>query len=235
LTLIAGLATLILLWWLAKTYSRLNPAFVAKNVRRAGGVAALGAAAFLAFRGRIDMAIPLGGFGAWLLGIQGLSLPGFGSATTTPGAKSRVRSAMLEMILDHDTGALNGRVLAGPFEGRELDSLGDQDLAQLASLCQQADPDGSRLLDAYLDRRFPGRSKTAQGDADAGNAARRDTGAMSKQEAYDVLGLPAGADEDAIRNAHRALMKKLHPDQGGSTYLATRVNQAKDVLLNRHR
>ena len=166
--LIAGLATLILIWWLVKAYLKMNPAFAAKNMRRAGGVAALGAAAFLAFRGRIDMAIPLGGFGAWLLGIQGLSLPGFGSATTTPGAKSRVRSAMLEMILDHDTGALNGRVLAGPFEGRELDSLGDQELAQLASLCQQSDPDGSRLLDAYLDRRFPGRSKTAQGDADTG-------------------------------------------------------------------
>jgi len=118
---------------------------------------------------------------------------------------------------------------------RTLDDLDEAALASLATLCRQADPDGLRLLEAYLDRRFPGRRETAQEDAHPGPSPRAPAGAMTEQEAYEVLGLPAGAGEDEVRRAHRALMKKLHPDQGGSTYLATRVNQAKDVLLNRHR
>jgi hypothetical protein len=238
-TLILGMVSLGLMWWLLKSYTKANPTKLALWARQAGGVAALGVAALLLFRGRIDAAIPLGGVGAWLLGLRGFGVPGFSQRTQpTPGAQSRVRSAVLEMALDHDTGALKGRVLAGPFEGRGLDELGEAELAQVAALCQASDPDGLRLLEAYLDRRFPRWREAAEGDGDAGASHTADTGrsgGMTQQEAYEVLGLRAGAGEEEIRSAHRTLMKKLHPDQGGSTYLATRVNQAKDVLLGRHR
>lgn len=235
MTLLAGLAAVILIWWLLRSYSKANPTLMARNLKRIGGVAALGAAAFLLFRGRVDAAIPVGFLGAYLLDLQGFSMPGWGQRTRgSPGMRSRVRSALIEMELDHDTGALTGVVLAGAFEGRALDSLAEADLADLAAQCRASDPEGERLLEAYVDRRFPGRRKAADADADARAAPQRGN-ALSEQEAYEILGLQPGAGEEDIRRAHRALMKKLHPDHGGSTYLATRVNQAKDVLLNRHR
>ncbi len=239
MTFIMGVVGVALLWWLLKSYTKANPKFLAPVFRKAGGVALLAAAAFLALRGRLDAALFIGPFGAMLLGVRGFSIPGFGQRTTaTPGQQSRVRSALIEMVLDHDTGDLSGRVLAGPLEGRELDSLGRADLASLARMCGDSDPDGMRLLEAYLDRRFPGWRETAEANGDAG-AGRQESpfkpAALTEQEAYEVLGLAPGASADDIRTAHRSLMKKLHPDQGGSTYLATRVNLAKDVLLSRHR
>ena len=105
-------------------------------------------------------------------------------------------------------------------------------IQQLHEACRASDPDGVRLLEAYLDRRFPGWREHAERDADP-RPGPASASVMTKEEAYQVLGLEPGAGEEAIRAAHRTLMKKLHPDQGGSTYLAARVNQAKDILLRR--
>ncbi|MGD0432196.1 MAG: DnaJ domain-containing protein [Acetobacteraceae bacterium] len=60
---------------------------------------------------------------------------------------------------------------------------------------------------------------------------RRQSSTMTRAEAYEVLGLKPGANDDEIHSAHRRLMRMGHPDTGGSDWLASRINQARDVLL----
>jgi DnaJ-domain-containing protein 1 len=96
------------------------------------------------------------------------------------------------------------------------------------------DAESVSLLESYLDRRFPAWRQDAQGNATGGQRRAAASGKMTDEEAYQILGLQPGAGRADIGRAHRALMKKLHPDQGGSTYLAARVNEAKDTLLRTH-
>jgi hypothetical protein len=236
MTLIYGIAAVAVVWWLSKQFANANPAVLARALKVVGGILAFGGAGVMALRGRIDMVLMLGTLGAWLLGWSAFQLPWMrGRQARTPGSVSRVRSAMIEMELDHDTGAMNGSVLTGAFAGRRLDDLDPAALRHLHEECRASDPDGVRLLEAYLDRRFAAWREDAQAHGDPGASAQPKAGAMTEQEAYEILGLQPGAGVDDIRRAHRTLMKRLHPDQGGSTYLAARVNLAKDVLLSRHR
>lgn len=236
MTALAGLVLAALAWWLLKSAAAANPKALAAFVPRAGGLLALAAGLLLMLRGRLDMALLLGGAGAWLLGREWWPFPAlFGRAPKPAGRVSRVRSALIEMEFDPASGGISGSVLAGPFFGRRLDDLTAPELVQLEAVCRSEDPDGNRLLQAYMDRRFAGRREHAERDPHARARPDPQRGAMTQEEAYQVLGLEPGAQPEAIRRAHRNLMKKLHPDQGGSTYLASRVNQAKDVLLHRHR
>ncbi len=154
-------------------------------------------------------------------------------ASPTPGKRSHVRTAALEMELDHDTGELDGVVLAGRFDGKPLGDLSELELYEL--LAELADDGESRqLLETYLDGRLPLWRDHAQTDVGGGETRPPASGPMSKQEAYQVLGLEAGASAADIRKAHRRLMQRLHPDLGGSSFLAARINEAKDVLLSGH-
>ncbi len=203
-------------------------------------MAALATAAFVGVRGELAVAIPLGIFGAGLLGWAPFgttafnNLGGFFSGLNTQrsaGQSSQVRSQFLEMTLDHDSGMLAGRIVAGPHAGHSLD---EYDLPQLAAMMPGFDAESVALLESYLDRRFPAWRENAQRDAAGGQRRPPPSGKMTTEEAYQILGLQPGAGRDEIGRAHRALMKKLHPDQGGSTYLAARVNEAKDTLLRTH-
>lgn len=237
MSLLYGVAVLILIWWLSKLFASANPKMLAKAVKTGGGVLSLGVAALLMLRGRLDMAMLIGGVGTWLLGWSavgpgGIRWPWDGAkAATTPGARSNVNSAWLAMELDHDSGAMIGSVRQGAFAGRQLDSLAMPEIMTLLRELLAQDEDGARLLEAYLDRRTPGWREDADRHRDTGQGSAARTGAMSQQEAYEILGLQPGASEQTVREAHRALMKRIHPDAGGSGWLAARVNQAKDVLL----
>ena len=228
-----GVVVLILLLWAANAFSKADPKQAARLLRLIGGGAALLFAGFLLLRGEIGVAIPIGAVGLGLLGWISLWPASLGGRTQkSPGQVSRVRSAFLEMELDLDTGAMRGQILAGRYEGVSLDTL---DMPTLVALLGDIDDDSRQLLMAYLDRREPRWREHAKYDATAGEGSRAaPSGKMTEEEAYQVLGLQPGASTEEIGRAHRSLMKKLHPDQGGSTYLAARVNQAKDVLL-RHR
>jgi len=229
-----GVVVLALVLVVLNAFTKTNPRTVAIVLKTAGGVGALGGAAVMFTRGRFELGVTLGIAGLSLLGWLPWSLPGFGARTRkSAGQVSRVRSAFVEMELDHDTGAMRGRILAGQHEGAELDAL---DLPTLTGFLTQIDEESRALLMAYLDRRQPSWRENVQGDAAAGpRGPPRASGKMTEEEAYQILGLQPGASAEEIGRAHRTLMKKLHPDQGGSTYLAARVNEAKDVLLRRHR
>ena len=232
---ILGVAVLILLLWAGNSFTKANPKQVASLLRKLGGALALIAAGFMVLRGEIAVAVPVGVFGFGLLGWSAGWTSPFGARTQkSTGQTSQVRTAFLDMQLDHDSGTMRGRVLAGRYEGVSLDAL---DMPALAGLFKEIDDDSRSLLAAYLDRRDAGWREHAQADAGAGSGwggpAR--SGKMTEQEAYQILGIQPGASAQDITRAHRTLMKKLHPDQGGTTYLAARVNEAKDVLLRRHR
>ncbi len=208
-------------------------------LRRAGGAIALILAVWLLIKGYYLFALPLGFFGYFALWRP----MGFGRPSDQQAENVRlasVRTALLEMSLDQATGALAGHVLAGTFTGRELGSLSRTELAQLWRECRAGEAQSRQLLEAYLDRRWPQwHSEMPRGTGSDGTGGNGQQGPatlrapMTRQEAFEVLGLPANAGLEDIKTAHRNLMKRLHPDQGGSNYLAAKINEAKDVLLGR--
>jgi hypothetical protein len=231
LYLILGMAALALGLLALRVFAQANPSNVARRLRIGAGSVSLLAASVLFMRGMAPIALPLGMFGSWL--IWGRTMPpwlgGGGNARRSPGQTSRIETDHLEMELDHDTGEMHGRILKGMFAGRDIATLSPADLGLLWQDCRHTDQQSAHLVEAYLDRIHPTwREDMARGESDM---SRGPDGRMTEDEALEILGLEPGADEDAIRRAHRELMLRLHPDRGGSTYLAAKINEAKDVAL----
>lgn len=230
---LVGLALLVLLLYGARSFVKADPKKLARYVRRYGGIGAIALAILMTVLGRGALAVPLFVIGSMLLG-RG-AFPGFpfpGSGRKSAGQASRVRTSMIEMELDHDSGEMDGTVLGGNFEGRPLSSLSLEEHLELWQEVATADANGAQLLEAYLDRVHEGwRDRAGAGGAKARAGAQQASGPMTVEEAYEILGLRPGAGKQEVRKAHRDLMKRLHPDHGGSTYLAAQINQAKDLLL----
>lgn len=235
-----GLVVLLLALMASKKFIVANPASMARHLRTGGGVLAIGVGGVLAYRGLATYGMWLAAIGAWLLFGRGLprGWPGGGAGNTGDSRVSRVTTDFLEVELEHDSGAMRGRVIKGFFRGRDLETLRPVEVAHLWSDCQFEDPQSAHILEAYLDRIHPTwRDDMAKGEAGkgAGTGPQDPSGrrVMTVEEARDILGVAADASEDDIRIAHKRLMLKLHPDRGGSHTLAAKVNEAKEVLLGR--
>lgn len=249
------------LFWFLRWFRRSPSHLVARRLRQSALWGGIGLVFFLALTGRLNplfaavaAAIPvvmrgvnlllmlpairqalrnlgLGGLAGGAGAAQGGALGGVGG-----GQRSSIRTRFLEMTLDHASGDLEGLVLEGEAQGQRLSALGLDQLLRLLERYRREDAQSAALLEAYLDRTQGNAWRQSDGD-NTGPGGRREGhqapsgGVMNREEALAVLGLAPGADEATIRDAHRRLMQRLHPDRGGSDYLAAKLNEAKRVLL----
>ena len=139
-----------------------------------------------------------------------------------------METRFLRMALDHATGQMTGEVLEGDYAGRALDSMSVNELVDLLKTCRAEDQPSAQVLETYINRIHPDWRQATQDD---GKGAGSGAGPMTRARALEILGLGEGAGEQEIKDAHRRLISGLHPDRGGSTYLAAQINRAKDVLL----
>lgn len=213
--------------WLIRKLARIPAGQTAILVRKIAGGAIIAFSGLLALRGQASIAAGLFLFGLGLIGQGAVFRDGFPWNRKSAGQKSRVAASQLAMELDHDSGAMDGEILAGPLKGRKLSRLSAVELKQLHLQCRTANDQSLALLEAWLDR-TQAEWRGAWGESRKASAS---PGSMSRQEAYAVLGLKTGASAEDIKAAHKRLMKEFHPDRGGSDYLAAKINTAKDVLL----
>lgn len=240
--LVLGAAAIFL-----NAFLKASPADVAKNLRRYAIYAGVALLVFFAATGRLHWLFALIGslfavlprFAFLLRYIPFLKSfrsrqqsGGFGhkkgssQSNTTNGSK--VSARYVTMTLNHETGELEGDVTDGRFAGQQLSAMPMEAIVQLHKECLQNDDESAALVESYLDRIHGDAWRQARHDQTTSHA----DGNMSHTEALEILGLSDGANKKEIIQAHRRLMQKMHPDRGGSDYLAAKINQAKDTLLN---
>ncbi|MBT6117179.1 MAG: DnaJ domain-containing protein [Rhodospirillaceae bacterium] len=235
--LILGVGLALGLFLLLQWFISADPKTVVRGLRWFGLALGVAIVVFVILTGRWSWLWTAGIVAfPWLMRARTLSNLFKTMRGPTPGRTSRIETAYLRMSLDHDSGGMTGEITAGAFAGRALDDLALGDLLTLLREVATADEQSARVLVAYLDRNHPDwRDEAGAADAEGAgeHAGASESAAMSRDEAYRILGLEPGADEAAVKDAHRRLMAQFHPDAGGSSYLAARINQAKDVLLGR--
>lgn len=248
--LLLGVLLLVTVVQVLRWFAHADIKTVRKAINWGGGGLIVVVIAFLAATGRIGGAVAgLMALAAWGLRIMSMLHMGrqfsgmfrsfrFGQGGAGRGAAgqaSQVETAFLSMSLDLASGAMDGEVKQGKFQGRRLQELAQSDLLVLLREVQ-GDADSLGLLEAYLDRAHPD-WRDAAGAEGTSTGSSGPQGAMTANEAYRILGLKPGADggvkEGEVKAAYRRLMGQLHPDHGGSDYLAAKVNQAKDFLLKK--
>ncbi len=236
-----GGALLAVLALAGRAFVNADPAKLVRALAWSAGILGVLLIVLLAASGRLGwilMALPLAlplllrGRAAWNRAkvYRRMADAAGGGSGAAPGQRSELDTRTLHMTLDHASGTMAGRVRHGPFAGRDLDGMSLEETLDLFAWCRVEDPDSARVLETYLDRRF-GDSWHAAAEGHASAAGSATDGAMSVEEAARVLGVAPDADREAVRAAHHRLIAAVHPDHGGSDFLAAKINQAKDVLL----
>jgi hypothetical protein len=234
--LFAGFVVLVAVMMILRWFATATPATVLRTAKWTGAAMVVGGGALLVATGSVAWAVAAAaGLVPWLTRlarVQELYRLFRRIFQTRSGAKSpgdghsTVETRFLRMTLDHGSGALNGEVIDGPMRGARLSQLSLDQVMELYRQCA-ADPQTVQVLDAWLERTWPDWRDRARRNGPARPAST----AMARDEAYEVLGVAPGADPEQIKTAHRRLMANMHPDRGGSNYLAAKINQARDVLL----
>ena len=227
--LLAGVVVLVVFLVAGRAFVAADPATVKRFLMWFGGI--LGVLLVLvAIDSGLGFLVVLAGLGVGWFIFRQRFMP---AAPSSSRSKiSEVETEYLRMSLEHDTGIMTGTVRKGRFRGRRLEEL---DLGALIALWREVraeDAPSVGLMESYLDRFMPDWREKAEATADPGGGPSHAAGSvMTREEAYAVLGLKPGASPAEIKDAHRHLMMKIHPDHGGSDVLAAQVNRAKDVLL----
>ncbi len=240
--IVLGLFLLIALLLVGRVLVDADPKALAKGLR-IGGATIFGLiATFFALTGRLALASPLAILATLFLRGGGRSpfsgFPGLGGHKPSPGQHSEISTRFLRMVLDHDSGEMTGTILEGAYQGVGLETLNFSQLTEIYKEFEENDGESTTLLVAYLERvhaaewsAFRNTSAGAPGSG-SGQSYSGSEGAMTPEEARSILGLGGRATAMEIKVAHKKLMKKMHPDQGGSTYLASKINRAKEILLD---
>ena len=249
--LILGVCLFLSIILIGRWYATANPGVLAKMVKW-GIIGCLGVAAvFFAVTGRLAFVAPLVVGGIWWLIRRSVRNTLFqavsGAARAATGANyganygapsedgnSEVHTAYLQMTLNHKSGEISGQVLKGKFKGALLSNMLLGEIVELLETCRADDPQSVALLESYLDR-IEGpdwRDQAGTSQKDKARAGSAHQSGMTREEALETLDLQPDATAAQIKEAHHRLMMKMHPDQGGSTYLASKINQAKDILLS---
>lgn len=232
---ILGLALLIGVLLAGRWFVDADPKLLAKFVKWLSLILLLGVILFFAVSGRLNwIFVALPALMMWFMRFRRAArmaknfsrMAGMGGGPQS----SDVETRFLRMSLDHGTGTMDGQVTDGEFAGRTLGSMSVGELTSLLKTCWVEDEESARILESYLDRGHEGWRERA---GEAGGGAEPSPGPMSRDHALRVLGLEEGAADVEVKEAHRRLMAGLHPDHGGSTYLASQINQAREVLLER--
>ena len=231
--LLLGVALLVGTLLIGRWFVGADTRRILKALRWTGAILAVVVGLALILSGRFSLLwIALMGLLPMIMRLRMLRRMTGAARGPSSGGQSSVNTRFVAMTLDHDTGDMDGEGLEGAFKGRQLSQMTMDEVLKLFADACQADTQSANILGAYLDREYGDtwRERAGRGTSDSQTSPTPD-GQMTAEEAYRILDLEPDASREDINRQHRELMKKMHPDHGGSDYLAAKINEAKECLL----